>query len=364
MDGENEELWNRVLWRTDLQGSKPVQMTSAEMKISSPQWHPTLAQMAFIIYDIPDKNKPEEKVRYLAIMDPEKPMVIQEKILLRKYSNTVADPEVNGLGRYSPDGRYIMCGYADAGGIIDLKEKRITKTIEPEVTARNYSEYRTAVADFWLPDSSAYLLTISGISPATGLETTELWYFNLNGESRRLARGLSIWFATPDGKKMLFTDGKQFFFGELSKILPAINPNCLLLDGDGKKVTIADFRGKPALFVMWASWCGNCDLKELSTYYKSLQEEQEKADKPLNIIFISLDSDKQSTIKKFAEARMDVPLLFIDNKDELPFGRIRDIPSSYLLSADGEILQTFTGNYSATDLKVQVRQLLQEGFEL
>src|SRR5262245_11444304 len=69
----------------------------------------------------------------------------------------------------------------------------------------------------------------------------------------------------------------------------------VLKDMDGKDVRLADFKGRPILINVWATWCAPCKLEipwfvEFAEKYK---------DKNLAIIGISFD-DSPEQISKFA----------------------------------------------------------------
>jgi peroxiredoxin len=70
-------------------------------------------------------------------------------------------------------------------------------------------------------------------------------------------------------------------------------PNFELIDLYGKKVTLADFKGKNIYIDFWATWCSPCigeipDLKKMEEKFK---------DK--NIVFLSISIDKQKDLEKW-----------------------------------------------------------------
>ncbi|MEI7864977.1 MAG: TlpA disulfide reductase family protein [Chthoniobacterales bacterium] len=105
---------------------------------------------------------------------------------------------------------------------------------------------------------------------------------------------------------------------------------------DGRKVDLADLRGKVVLVDFWATWCPPC-MEEAP----SLVETYEKfKDRGLEIVGISLDSDKDALKKFAAENKMTWPQFFDgkgwDNEIAKRFN-IKSVPTVWLLDRDGKL---------------------------
>ncbi|MDR2863125.1 MAG: TlpA family protein disulfide reductase [Puniceicoccales bacterium] len=84
---------------------------------------------------------------------------------------------------------------------------------------------------------------------------------------------------------------------------PAIGdtaPDFSFTDFDGKKHHLSEFRGKPVLLDVWATWCGPC-IQEIPT----LRALHEELDKNFIILSISID-DKPGTAQAYV-AKNNMP---------------------------------------------------------
>ena len=106
---------------------------------------------------------------------------------------------------------------------------------------------------------------------------------------------------------------------------------------DGKKVDLADLRGKVVLVDFWATWCPPC-VEEVP----ALVETYEKfKDKGFEIVGVSLDQDKGALEKFTAENKMTWPQFFDgkgwDNELAKRFN-IQSVPTMWLLDREGKLV--------------------------
>ncbi len=67
-------------------------------------------------------------------------------------------------------------------------------------------------------------------------------------------------------------------------------PDFTLLDMQGKKVSLSDFKGKVVYLDIWSSWCGPCRME--IPYAKKLEEEMRGKD--IVFLCVSIDDDEES----------------------------------------------------------------------
>jgi thiol-disulfide isomerase/thioredoxin len=112
-------------------------------------------------------------------------------------------------------------------------------------------------------------------------------------------------------------------------------------DGNGRKRTLANFRGKVVLLNLWATWCGPC-RKEMPT----LDRLQSKlGSKDFEVVALSIDRGGQAVVKSFYdEINIQALALYVDAtaqaQDKL--GAV-GIPTTLLLDREGREIGRVTG---------------------
>jgi thiol-disulfide isomerase/thioredoxin len=124
------------------------------------------------------------------------------------------------------------------------------------------------------------------------------------------------------------------------KPAPAVEFN----DRDGKPVTLADFKGKPVLVNLWASWCAPC-VKELPTLDKLAREGKVK------VLAVSQDTGPHASVVAFLQAhQIGVLEPYQDSKMALSgaLGPDTVLPTSILIDADGKEVWRYVGDLDWT----------------
>jgi thiol-disulfide isomerase/thioredoxin len=131
-------------------------------------------------------------------------------------------------------------------------------------------------------------------------------------------------------------------------------PDFKLTGLDGKSVTLGDFHGKVVLLNFWATWCGPCraevpDLVELQNKYKDR----------LQVLGLVVDDEDDDAIKMFVtQFRINYPIAITSNEIRLQYGGIPALPTSFVLDAEGRIVQKHEGLRDPVLYETEVRSLL------
>jgi thiol-disulfide isomerase/thioredoxin len=131
-------------------------------------------------------------------------------------------------------------------------------------------------------------------------------------------------------------------------------PDFKLTTLEGKALSLADYKNKVVLLNFWATWCGPCraevpDLVELQNKYKD----------QVQIIGLVVDDDDQAAIKKFAaEFGINYPVALATDAMRLEYGGIPALPTSFVLDAQGRIVQKHEGLRDPVLYEVEIRALL------
>ena len=107
-----------------------------------------------------------------------------------------------------------------------------------------------------------------------------------------------------------------------------------LPDPHGKKLSLADFKGKAVVLNFWATWCSPC-VAEMPGLIK-LHEEYK--DKGLIVLGVSADTDVDPVVQMVDRFKITFPIV-VDAKGStvLKYGA-RALPTTYLIKANGEML--------------------------
>jgi thiol-disulfide isomerase/thioredoxin len=123
---------------------------------------------------------------------------------------------------------------------------------------------------------------------------------------------------------------------------------------DGKPISLADARGKIILLNFWASWCGPCraevpDLVDLQTRYKDR----------LQVIGLVVDDDDMDAIHQFVkEFGINYPVGVAPAELRVEYGGIPALPTSFILDAQGRVVQKHVGLRDPALYEIEIRALL------
>jgi peroxiredoxin len=126
----------------------------------------------------------------------------------------------------------------------------------------------------------------------------------------------------------------------------------------GEQISLADLRGKPVFVNFWASSCGYCleEMPHLAILYRELSV------KGLQIIGVAMPYDKPSHVVHVSK-QLNIPYpIAIDPYDKVAkaFGNVQFTPTSFLINAQGMVIEKTTGRSNLTKLRTQIIRLLDQ----
>jgi thiol-disulfide isomerase/thioredoxin len=137
---------------------------------------------------------------------------------------------------------------------------------------------------------------------------------------------------------------------------PDAAPGFQLNDLEGKPLSLAEAKGKIVLLNFWATWCGPCraeiaDLVDLQKRY---------ADK-LEIIALATDEDDADEVRRFVlESGINYRVAMISDEVRRDYGGIAALPTSFVIDAQGRIVQKHVGLNDPTIYELEVKAILGE----
>jgi thiol-disulfide isomerase/thioredoxin len=111
-------------------------------------------------------------------------------------------------------------------------------------------------------------------------------------------------------------------------------------DATGKAVFLHDFKGKPVLINLWASWCAPC-IKEMPSLAKL---QQDYAAKGLVVVTISEDDTMGDALAFFKKAAITNLTPYFDKGHGVWTAlQTRGLPTTVLVTREGKMVQRIEG---------------------
>ena len=139
----------------------------------------------------------------------------------------------------------------------------------------------------------------------------------------------------------------------------AETPALTLKDLGGRLQSLADYRGKVVLVNFWATWCEPC-RDELPSM-RRLRERL--AGQPFDVLAVNYGESATRISDFLTRERLDLTVLLDPNQEAARTWRVRVLPGSFLVGADGRARSSVIGeiDWASEDAVKTVRALLPAG---
>lgn len=134
-------------------------------------------------------------------------------------------------------------------------------------------------------------------------------------------------------------------------------PDFTVIDGEGNKVSLSDFVGKPVIVNFWATWCGPCKV-EMPYFDTAWQEYGDE----IEFMMVNLTDGFQDTVdgvKEFIEdAGYTFPVYYDTEYSGAQAYGVYSIPMTIMVDAEGALYYGMIGTLSEEKLESAIRSLL------
>ncbi|MCL5030650.1 MAG: TlpA family protein disulfide reductase [Bacteroidetes bacterium] len=131
-------------------------------------------------------------------------------------------------------------------------------------------------------------------------------------------------------------------------------PNFTLVDTQGKKVSLSDYKGKVVIIDFWATWCPPCrrGIPDLIDIQKQFKNE-------VVVLGISVDTDTKGDVPSFIKNMgINYTVLFATPEVVQAYGNIDAIPTSFIIDKKGKIVNQHVGLTPKETLVNEIKNLL------
>jgi thiol-disulfide isomerase/thioredoxin len=142
------------------------------------------------------------------------------------------------------------------------------------------------------------------------------------------------------------------------QLLGKAAPGFTLVTLEGKKVSLADYKGRPVLVNFWATWCAPCKVEmpwfaEFRTKY---------AGQGFEILGIAEDDAGKDEIAKSAKKLgANYPILLTDGKVAPLYGGVDVLPMSFYVDAKGVVVEQTSGLGSKDEIEANIKKTIGAG---
>ena len=136
-------------------------------------------------------------------------------------------------------------------------------------------------------------------------------------------------------------------------------PSFSLKNTDGKRVSLADYKGKAVLINFWATWCPPCKVE--MPWFIDLQKQYQA--QGFTVLGISEDDvkDHPEVVKFKDKIGVNYPILLGDDAVGKAYGGLEFLPTSYYVGRDGKVVDETAGLASKDVIEAHIKKALATG---
>jgi thiol-disulfide isomerase/thioredoxin len=136
-------------------------------------------------------------------------------------------------------------------------------------------------------------------------------------------------------------------------------PAFVLTNLEGKKVSLADYKGRPVLVNFWATWCGPCKVE--MPWFEEFRKQY--AAQGFEVLGLTDDADAgKDVIAKVAQkSGVSYPILLADGKVQDAYGGLDVLPMSFYVDRNGVVVEQTAGLGSKEQIEANIKKTIASG---
>ncbi|MEH7157237.1 thiol-disulfide oxidoreductase ResA [Neobacillus drentensis] len=124
-------------------------------------------------------------------------------------------------------------------------------------------------------------------------------------------------------------------------------PDFALVDMQGNKHQLSDYRGQGVFLNFWGTWCPPCK-KEMP--YINNQYHQYK-DKGVQVLTVDIQ-ESELAVNQFADRlKLDFPIMIDTDKEVMNTYGIDPLPATFLIDKNGKVVKYYTGELTEDKIR-------------
>jgi cytochrome c biogenesis protein CcmG/thiol:disulfide interchange protein DsbE len=142
-------------------------------------------------------------------------------------------------------------------------------------------------------------------------------------------------------------------------------PPFTLEDLSGKKISLADYKGKALAINFWATWCAPCKVE--TPWLIDLRDQY--AAQGFEVLAISADDIDRKDSRKFSKEKQEIarfvqkmhmpyPVLIDGDSISDPYGGLDALPTTFFLDRNGVVVAAQMGTTTKDDLERNIKKAL------
>lgn len=131
-------------------------------------------------------------------------------------------------------------------------------------------------------------------------------------------------------------------------------PDFTLIDMNGEKHQLSDYKGQGVFLNFWGTWCKPCEREFpiIDEQYKNYK------DQGLEILAVNVGESNLKVQSYIDRKGLTFPVLIDNNKSVINAFHINPLPTTILINSEGKIEKIITGEMSEESIKQYMEQIL------